>query len=77
MSRARGLDPTVFIEELPESERTELAITTRLTAVTEAEIRQHPDRRLWFHDRWRGVREGQSIPVPLDDEDPQLDSDPE
>jgi KDO2-lipid IV(A) lauroyltransferase len=52
-------DQAVIVADLPESERTDLAVTSRLMALTEAEIRNHPEQWLWFHDRWRDIRLGQ------------------
>lgn len=70
-------DPPVFLDELPTQERTELGLTTRLTAMTEAEIRRHPDQWLWFHDRWREIRLGQSSSAPRPDDEPAIDSETE
>jgi Kdo2-lipid IVA lauroyltransferase/acyltransferase len=57
-------DPALSIADLPESERNELAVTSRLTALTEAEIRRHPEQWLWFHDRWREIRLGSAVAQP-------------
>lgn len=46
-------DPALRVEDVPEAERDEVGLTTRLLAVTEAAIRERPEQWLWFHDRWR------------------------
>jgi lauroyl/myristoyl acyltransferase len=45
--------------------------------MTEAEIRRHPDQWLWFHDRWREIRLGQSSSAPRPDDEPAIDSETE
>ena len=49
-------DPPVFPDELPESEREEVALTARLTGLIEGVIRERPEQWLWYHDRWRRLR---------------------
>jgi len=50
----------VRAEALPEAERTELALTARLLAITEQIIREHPEQWLWYHDRWRPRRKAEA-----------------
>lgn len=47
------VDPAELIEE----ELTDEALTERFMAITEAAIRRSPEQWLWYHDRWRQVRE--------------------
>lgn len=43
--------------ELTDEELTDEALTERFMAITEAAIRRSPEQWLWFHDRWRHLRE--------------------
>jgi len=46
-------------EELTEEELEDGPLTERFMAVTEEAIRRRPEQWLWFHDRWRQLREAQ------------------
>jgi KDO2-lipid IV(A) lauroyltransferase len=48
---------SIYAEQLPEPEQNELSLTTRFLQLTEEIIRQHPHQWLWYHDRWRQIRE--------------------
>jgi KDO2-lipid IV(A) lauroyltransferase len=47
----------IYADQLPEPEQNELDLTTKLLQVTEETIRRHPHQWLWYHDRWRQIRE--------------------
>ncbi len=47
------VDPAI----LSEDELTDEALTERFMAITEAAIRRSPEQWLWYHDRWRSIRE--------------------
>jgi lauroyl/myristoyl acyltransferase len=47
------IDPT----ELEPAELEDEPLTARFMAVTEAAIRRRPEQWLWYHDRWRQLRE--------------------
>jgi len=47
------VDPTTLGEE----DLTDEALTGRFMAITEAAIRRSPEQWLWYHDRWRSIRE--------------------
>jgi len=51
-------DRPVEPDALPPGERDEVALTARLLALIEAAIRERPEQWLWYHDRWRQLREG-------------------
>ena len=44
-------------EELTEEELEDGPLTERFMAVTEEAIRRRPEQWLWYHDRWRQLRE--------------------
>ncbi len=44
--------------ELESSELEDAPLTGRFMAITEAAIRRRPEQWLWYHDRWRDIREG-------------------
>ena len=46
----------LMVEDLSESERDDVSLTTRYMAVLEAAIRNNPDQWLWYHDRWKQLR---------------------
>ncbi len=50
------IGPPLDVRELPPAERTEEALTARLTAILEEAIRRTPEQWLWHHDRWRELR---------------------
>ncbi len=39
---------------LPEEERV-VRLTSRLTALVEERIREHPEQWIWMHNRWKGI----------------------
>lgn len=43
--------------DLGEDELTDEALTERFMEITEAAIRRSPEQWLWYHDRWRQVRQ--------------------
>lgn len=45
-------------QELSDEELEDSPLTARFMAVTEAAIRRRPEQWLWYHDRWRQLREG-------------------
>lgn len=49
-------DEPMLIDDLPESEREDVPLTARYTAVLEAAIRERPEQWLWYHDRWKQLR---------------------
>ena len=46
--------------DLTEDELEDGPLTERFMAITEDAIRRRPEQWLWFHDRWRQLREGAS-----------------
>jgi KDO2-lipid IV(A) lauroyltransferase len=46
----------LLAENLTESERDDVPLTTRYMAVLEAAIRDRPEQWLWYHDRWKQLR---------------------
>ncbi|HSN57738.1 MAG TPA: lysophospholipid acyltransferase family protein [Candidatus Sulfomarinibacteraceae bacterium] len=48
----------VLPDQLDESELEVEPLTSRFMAITEAAIRRRPEQWLWYHDRWRTIREG-------------------
>jgi KDO2-lipid IV(A) lauroyltransferase len=44
--------------ELTEEELTDVALTERFMQITEDAIQTRPEQWLWYHDRWRSIREG-------------------
>jgi KDO2-lipid IV(A) lauroyltransferase len=53
--RLRYEKPLV-VDDLPESEREDVPLTSRYMAILEAAIRRNPDQWLWYHDRWKQLR---------------------
>ncbi|HSL18324.1 MAG TPA: lysophospholipid acyltransferase family protein [Methylomirabilota bacterium] len=53
-----ALGEPVLPDRLDESELEVEALTARFMAITEAAIRRRPAQWLWYHDRWRNLREG-------------------
>jgi KDO2-lipid IV(A) lauroyltransferase len=49
----------VIPDSLASSDLDEVALTARYSAIVEAVIREHPEQWLWYHDRWRHLRESQ------------------
>jgi Kdo2-lipid IVA lauroyltransferase/acyltransferase len=49
-----AIDPALLSDE----ELEDGPLTERFMAVTEAAIRHRPEQWLWYHDRWRQLREG-------------------
>lgn len=47
-------EKTIYVDRLPESERTAEAITERINDVISHHIRKNPEYWLWMHDRWKG-----------------------
>jgi len=47
----------VIPDELTDAELADGPLTTRFMAITEAAIRRRPEQWLWYHDRWRQLRE--------------------
>ncbi len=50
-------DTPLIPGELSEAEQGEVPLTTRLTAINEGVIRERPEQWLWYHDRWRQLRQ--------------------
>jgi KDO2-lipid IV(A) lauroyltransferase len=46
----------LMVEDLTESERDDVPLTTSYMAVLEAAIRDRPEQWLWYHDRWKQLR---------------------
>ena len=46
----------LLAENLTESERDDVPLTTSYMAVLEAAIRDRPEQWLWYHDRWKQLR---------------------
>jgi KDO2-lipid IV(A) lauroyltransferase len=46
---SEAIDPATF----PEEERSVEALTARVTALVESQVRAAPEQWLWLHDRWR------------------------
>lgn len=46
----------VVVDDLPEPQLDDVALTTRYMAILEAAIRANPDQWLWYHDRWKQLR---------------------
>ena len=61
--RLRYEQPLV-VDDLPEAELDDVALTAGYMAILEAAIRQNPDQWLWYHDRWKQLRlqEQQQLP---------------
>ncbi|HSN55392.1 MAG TPA: hypothetical protein VLT32_12000, partial [Candidatus Sulfomarinibacteraceae bacterium] len=53
-----ALGEPVLPDRLDESELEVEALTARFMAITEGAIRRRPAQWLWYHDRWRQLREG-------------------
>jgi len=49
-------DKAVVIDDLSETDREDLPLTTRYMQILEHAILAHPDQWLWFHDRWKQMR---------------------
>ncbi len=49
--------PAVLVDDLAAAELTDEALTTRFNQVTESMILDRPEQWLWYHDRWRELRE--------------------
>jgi KDO2-lipid IV(A) lauroyltransferase len=47
----------VYADALAAAQRNEADLTAHLLRITETIIRQHPEQWLWYHDRWRQLRE--------------------
>ncbi|MGD8439494.1 MAG: lysophospholipid acyltransferase family protein [Holophagae bacterium] len=45
-------------DALPDGALADEPLTARFMAITEAAIRRRPEQWLWYHDRWRNIREG-------------------
>jgi KDO2-lipid IV(A) lauroyltransferase len=56
VSFGEPIDP----EHLAGAELEDGPLTARFVAVTEAAIRRRPEQWLWYHDRWRQLREGET-----------------
>jgi len=46
---------SIYVDRLPENERTVEAITARINEVVAERVRQQPHLWLWMHDRWKGT----------------------
>lgn len=46
---------SLYVDQLPEHERTAEAITTRINEIVGERIRRQPHLWLWMHDRWKGT----------------------
>jgi KDO2-lipid IV(A) lauroyltransferase len=53
-------DEPVMIDGLSEAELEDVALTTRFIGITEGIIREFPEQWLWYHDRWRHLRQAES-----------------
>jgi lauroyl/myristoyl acyltransferase len=53
-----SFDVAVDPAELSDEELADGPLTERFIAITEAAIRRAPEQWLWYHDRWRNIREG-------------------
>jgi KDO2-lipid IV(A) lauroyltransferase len=49
----------IRVDELSESERDPLALTTRINDVISRRIAARPELWLWMHDRWKGIATGE------------------
>lgn len=52
-----SFDVAVDPAELSDEELADGPLTERFIAITEAAIRRAPEQWLWYHDRWRSIRE--------------------
>ncbi len=50
-------EETIYVDQLPEEERTVAAITERINDLISVHIRRNPEYWLWMHDRWKGSPE--------------------
>jgi len=50
-------DPPLLPDELPDEARDEVGLTARLLGLIEGVIRERPEQWLWYHDRWRQLRQ--------------------
>ncbi len=50
-------EETIYVDRLPEEQRTVAAITKRINDVISEHIRRNPEYWLWMHDRWKGAPE--------------------
>lgn len=57
VSFGEPIDPAA----LPPAELEDGPLTARFMAVTEAAIRRRPEQWLWYHDRWRQLREAGAV----------------
>ncbi|MFZ2490913.1 MAG: tetraacyldisaccharide 4'-kinase, partial [Thermoanaerobaculia bacterium] len=55
------IDEVIVVDDLPESERDAVALTTRINDVISRRIKARPDLWLWMHDRWKGTGEGEAM----------------
>lgn len=46
---------SIYVDQLPEQERTVEALTTRINEIVAVRIRKQPHLWLWMHDRWKGT----------------------
>lgn len=51
---------TIAIDQLPEKERTDEALTARINDVISRRIEARPELWLWMHDRWKWTASGES-----------------
>jgi KDO2-lipid IV(A) lauroyltransferase len=52
-------DESIRVDELSESERDPVALTTRINDVISRRIAARPELWLWMHDRWKGNATGE------------------
>ncbi|MCU1229147.1 MAG: htrB [Acidobacteria bacterium] len=52
-------DESIRVDELSESERDPVALTTRINGVISRRIAARPELWLWMHDRWKGNATGE------------------
>lgn len=50
-------EKTIYVDRLPEEQRTVAAITERINDLISTHIRRNPEYWLWMHDRWKGAPE--------------------
>jgi len=53
------LEP-VIPDELSSEELEDVPLTARFSDITEQVIRRRPEQWLWYHDRWRNIRQGET-----------------